>query len=43
MKAIGELARTDYSDEEILDLEPSEVWEQIDGELEKKLQRNEKG
>lgn len=43
VKAIGELARTDYSDEEILDLEPSEVWEQIDGELEKKMQRNEKG
>ena len=43
VKAIGELARTDYSDEEILDLEPSEVWKQIDGELEKKMQRNEKG
>ena len=28
---------------EILDLEPSEVWKQIDGELEKKMQRNEKG
>ena len=28
---------------EILDLEPSEVCKQIDGELEKKMQRNEKG
>ena len=43
VKAIGELTRTDYSDEEILDLEPSEVWKQIDVELEKKMQRNEKG
>lgn len=42
-KAIGVVARTDYSNEQIIDLDPSEVWYLFDDDLEVALKKNEKG